>query len=428
MTKDSPIFYGWWIILAALGIMFVQAGTGFYSFGVLFKPLTEEFEWSRGVVSVAQSIFMVMAGVGGLVVSRLVERYRIERIVMVGSVVGGICWLLLSLTPNLWYLYALYFVIGAGMGGGAGFVPLGVVIANWFIRRRGTAMGIATVGIAMGAMLLTPLVGIIVENFGWRMAYIFNGLIVLAIGIPLALVLRTRPEDKGLLPDGDRPSEMMEEVILQSSTHYMESGSSQQNGGLTVWLRTLPMWLLCLGFALAHTAEISILVHEVPFITDMGIPVTAAAAALGFTGGMGGVGKITFGWLTDRLSTRYVVILCFLFQLVGALILMRTNTMAMVWLFVVIFGFAMGGMVTLMPLAIGDRFGTVAFGRIFGFVNLVVMLFSTAGPPFAGFMFDATGSYSTVLTTFAIAYTISVVAIYFTWGVGPRPLRSLRGR
>jgi len=186
--------------------------------------------------------------------------------------------------------------------------------------------------------------------------------------------------------------------------------------------------LLCFGFSFANIGELAILTHQVSFITDMGISVTAAATALGFTGGMGGIGKVTFGWLTDKISARYVTMLCFILQLVGVLILVRTHTMAMVWLFVAVFGFAMGGFVTLMPLAIGELFGTASFGVIYGFVHLMAIGCSTVGPPFAGFMFDATGSYSVVFTTFTITYTISVIAIYFAWGPDPRPMRHRRRR
>ena len=118
--KPPKVFYGWWIVVACLGIMFVAAGTGFYSFGVLLKPLMNEFGWSRGAASIAQSICLLMSAAGGLLVGKLVERHSIKKIVMLGGVVGGTCCLLLSLTTNIWYLYTLYFFFGLGVGGGAG--------------------------------------------------------------------------------------------------------------------------------------------------------------------------------------------------------------------------------------------------------------------------------------------------------------------
>ncbi len=430
MTRGKRPFYGWWITAAAFGVFFVMAGTGFYSFGVLLKPLMNEFGWSRGTVSIAQSIYLLMAAASGLLVGKLGERYSVRKIVLVGALVGGASFLLLSLTANLWYLYTLYFFLGIGLGGGAGLVPASVAISKWFTRRRGTAIGIATAGIALGAMILVPVIATIAQSFSWRTSYLFMGLVVLVVDIPLAvLVLKTGPEEMGLLPDGDRMPDRMLELKEDpkadpSTINAVASISSPERSGRATWLRSLPLWLLCLGFTLAQIGEMSILIHEVSFITDIGISAAAAATAFGLTGGMGGIGKIAFGWLTDKVSVRYVTMLCFVLQLAGVLILMRSSTMTMVWLFVVVFGSSMGGMVTLMPLAVGDLFGTANFGVIYGFVHLVVVGCATVGPTFAGFIYDATGSYSIVFTTFAIMYAISVVTVYFAWGFNPRPIRS----
>lgn len=408
--------------------MFVQAGVGFYSFGVLLKPLMNELGLSRGMVSVAQSIFLFTGAAIGLFLPRLVERYGVKRIVLLGAVTGGTSFFLLSLMNSSWHLYILYCFLGLGLGGGAGIIPPAMAISNWFLRRKGTAMGIAMAGIALGAMILAPLVGLVIEGFGWRTAYISMGLVVFIVDIPLALlVLRMSPQEMGLLPDGDKPREIMEVPTGESpGTPVAKSTGAPEQRSSSIDFKSLPLWFLSIGLALAHIGESSILTHEVPFITDIGIPVTMAATALGFTGGIGGIGKVTFGWLADRLSTRYVLILCFGLQLVGVLILLRTHTMAMVWLFVVVFGFAMGGVVTLIPLAVWNRFGMSNFGVTYGFVNFVATIGSTAGPLFAGFMFDATGSYSVVFTIFAITYAVSIVAIYFTWGRGPRPIRNLK--
>ncbi len=425
MVKGRGIFYGWWIIATGFLILFLGAGIGFYSFGVLLKPLMNEFGWSRGVASLGQSIYFFSSGVTGFFVGRLVGRYSVKKIVFIGAGVSGICFLLLSLTPDLWYFYLLYFVIGSGMGG-AGMVSVMVTISKWFTRKRGTAMGIATAGIAVGAMVLTPTVGMVVENFGWRVAYLFLGSIVLLIDLPIAaFVLRANPEEMGLLPDGDQLAVAKPNATTKlPATNRIGTATGAGQVGLSSALRSLPLWLLCLGFGLVQLSEMSIMLHEASFITDMGIPVTTAAAALGFTGGVGGLGKLAFGWLADKLSTRYVTILCFAVQLAGVLILMQTNSMAMVWLFVVVFGFSMGGAVTLIPLTIGDIFGATSLGTLFGLVNLVVSLCSLFGPSLAGFIFDARGSYDLVFIIASILYIISITAVYFAFGANPKMVKS----
>ncbi len=421
--KSGRFFYGWWIIAAALCFTFVMAGTGFYSFGVLLKPLMNEFGWSRGAASMAQSIYLLMAAFAGFVVAKLVERHSVRKIMLLGAIIGGTSWLLVSLTFSLWYMYIMYVFVGLGLGGGAGLIPAVVVVSNWFSKRRGTAIGIATAGVALGAMILVPSIGFIAENFGWRMSYLFMGLLVLIVDVPLALFLvKDHPADVGLLPDGDDPS-----TVSGAVSGVVHSGHTRAYGGAaqevqSSWLKSLPLYGLCLGFTLAQVGEMSIVTHEIPFITDMGISATAAAAALGITGGVGGIGKVVFGWLTDKISSRYVTIVCFGIQLIGLLILMQTRSMVMIWLFVALFGFGMGGMPTLMPLAVTELFGMASFGVIYGFVHFIVIGVSTIGPPFAGFIYDATGSYAFAFTVFAITYFISLIAIYFTWGVSPRPL------
>ncbi|MFH1382193.1 MAG: MFS transporter [Chloroflexota bacterium] len=424
-AKRPRIFYGWWITLASLGITFIAGGTGFYSFGILLKPLIAEFGWSRGSASVAQSIYIIVAAASGLLVGKMLERYGAKMTVIIGATITGISWFLLSRTTTTWYLYSMYFFVGFGLGIG-GLVAVGVLIANWFTRRRGTALGIAMAGLALGAAILVPLVGFITEKYGWRIAYIFMGIAVFAIDIPLALILKTKPEEMGLLPDGETRSELNTAAIKAVSSAPPKPTSPPKRGGMPPWLTSLPLWLLCLSFTLAQIGEIAIITHEASFFVDMGIAATAAASALGFTGAMGGVGRLVFGWLVDRMSTRYVVLLSFAMQLAGVLILMQTQTMATVWLFVFVFGFSMGGLVALMPLAIVDLFGRTSFGTIYGFVHFVVISLSAAGPSLAGFIFDATGSYSLVFVIFAVTYAVSLVVVYFTWGADPRPLRNLR--
>jgi MFS family permease len=431
LMRVFQLFHGWRIVVAALVMMCVQAGTAAYSFGVLFKPIMYEFGWSRGTTSIAQSIFILMGGISGLLIARLIGHINIKTLVFLGAVIGGTSFLLLSRVTNIWHLYLLYFFVGIGLGGGAGFVPIAIIISNWFTRRRGMAMGIASAGIGLGAMVLAPLIGYAIQFFGWRMTYILMGLLVFAVDIPLALlVLRMKPQEMGLLPDGEEPLRTREAALVEESSrnHSMESTDKLEHGGIAIWTKSWPFWLLCLGFALAQIGEVSIVIHEVPFLTDMGIPAGIAAGALGLTGGIGGIGKVTFGWLADKLSLRYVTILCFTLQLLGVLILLRVHSVAMVWLFVVEFGFGMGGMTTLLPLAVGDLFGIASFATVYGFVQLLVIGVSTAGPSCAGFIYDATGSYSIVFTIFSILYIMAIIAVYFAWGINPGPVRSLRKR
>ena len=424
MIRGPRLFYGWWIVVAALGLTILTTGLGYYSYGVFFKPLMGEFGWTRAATSVAQSIYSIMYGAAGLLAAKLIERYSITKIVFLAVLIEGTSFLLLSLTSNLWYLYIVYFLVGLGSGG-VGTVILATVVSNWFIKKRGMAIGITTAGMSLGALLIVPIVGFIIEGSGWRLAFVFMGLLFYVVGIPLALfVLKKSPEEMGLLPDGEGQSNTRKVTVEANS--LISSTTGTEKGRMTTLLKSLPLWVLSAGFFLAYAGENAILVHEVPFATDMGVPATAAAVALGFTGGIGGIGKVALGWLTDKLSTRYVVLICFTIQIVGVLILMQTKTMAMLWLFVVVFGFGMGGAAALVPLSVGDRFGIATFSIVFGIINFLGNIGSAVGPYFAGYVFDITGTYSFAFATFIVTYIVAIMLVYYAWGLNPRPIKSLR--
>lgn len=421
------IFYGWWVVLASLGILAVQAGTGFYAYGVLMKPLMAEFGWSRGITSMAQTIFLLCMSIGGLFAAKYIQKWGVKKVAFIGALVNGSGFLLLSLTPNLFFLYTIYILVGLGSGW-TGMIPVGVMISNWFNRKIGTAMGIATVGIALGALVLVPLIGLVIEHLNWHVAYLFMGFMVFAIDIPLVLfVVKLSPAEKGLYPDGDK---FLEALQVDTNTSIVDGTvkpiSSPKAEGFRGWIGNPFLWLVSLGFLFCNIGEMAILTHEVAFITDMNISTTIAAVAFGFTGAFGAIGKLGFGWLTDKLSTRYVTILCFALQMVGVLILMRVNSIVMVWLFVVVFGIAMGGVATLLPIAVNDIFGKVNFGVIYAFVHLLVMGGATAGPPLAGFIYDTTDSYYVAFIVFLATYFLSIVFTYLAFGLNPRPIKNLR--
>jgi MFS family permease len=421
------IFYGWWIVLASLGILAVQAGTGFYAYGVLMKPLMVEFGWSRGITSVAQTIFLLCMSVGGLLAAKYIPKWGVKKVAFIGALVNGSGFLLLSLTPNLLYLYIIYILVGLGSGW-TGMIPVGVMISNWFNRKIGTAMGIATVGIALGALVLVPLIGLVIENLNWHVAYLFMGCVVFFIDVPLVLfVVKLSPAEKGLYPDGDKPPETSQlDTVTVAANGTEKLINSPHTEGSTSWIGNPFLWLVSLGFLFCNIGEMAILTHEVAFITDMSISATVAAVAFGFTGAFGAIGKLGFGWLTDKFSTRYVTMLCFALQMVGVFILMRVNSIVMVWWFVAVFGIGMGGVATLLPIAINNIFGKTNFGVIYAFVHLLVMGGSTAGPPLAGFIYDTTNSYSIAFIVFLATYFLSIVFTYFAFGLSPRPIKNLR--
>jgi sugar phosphate permease len=413
-TISKPkLFYGWRIVAVSLAVLFVTLGLGYYSFGVLFGPLIAQFGWSRAALSGAMSIFMLAWGLACPLVGRLTDRYGPRRLIISGATVLGACFCLLSLTDNLWQLYVLYGCAGIASAA-CSEIPTSVVVSNWFRKKRGIAMGITTTGIDFGGLLLAPSATLLILSYGWQTTFFIMGLLTWAVVIPsVALVMRTKPQDVGLLPDGEIRVDVPKanDLFLQQNGDASGKNSNLRNKLTAVPSTTRELWLTGFAFGLFSFGIIGVITHEVPFIVDMGVPSTTAATALGLTGGIGVVGKLCFGYFADRISTKWVMLACSALQMAGVLILMRSTSLGMVWAFVIVFGFARGAVNTLRPLFIGEFFGMGYFGRTFGLTELVRRFGAAAGPFVLGYIFDATGSYYYGFIIIVAAYLVGMVAL-----------------
>ena len=409
-TKNRKVFYGWWQVGACFFLLFLTSGAGFYSFGIFIKPLEEAFGWSRTSISLTMTISFVLGGIVAPVIGRWADTYGPKKIMPLSALAFGVCLLLGSFTNSLWYFYAIYALMAVGQAGMAA-VPISTVLARWFVRRRGTAIAIAMVGIAAGGLVLAPLVGLITSHFGWRVSFVFLGLLVWAVALPITLfVIRGSPAEMGLLPDGDEPVTTVD-PLPASQTATSVAAAAPRGWALATVLRTGAFKWTAAAFALAAMAQLGVLQHQVPFITDIGISESAAATALGLTAGMGGLGKLCFGRLSEILPVRYVAALSFGLQALGVLILLNTHTMAMVWVYVIVFGFGMGGIAVLLPLIVGELFSLAYFGVLFGALALAQTPGAAIGPVISGMTHDHLGTYHPAFIGFIGVYMAAIVAV-----------------
>lgn len=429
-SRRSPIFYGWWIVAVSLMVMIVHAGAGFYSFARLNTVLADALNTGLGVVTGAVSVYLLVLGVTAPLVGKLTDKYGPRRVILAGGLITGVGLMLLGLTSSVWQLYLLYAVVGIGLSG-AGVVPVSAAVSRWFTRRRGLAMGIAIAGIALGAFLLVNFTHRITVNFGWQWAFFGLGLLSFILIIPGTwLVMKTRPQDMGLLPDGAKPVAEVLPNPAAAPPQPVESAAAAAEKSWTVAtaLKSLRYWLVLVAFFLVGIPIAGVLQNQFNIFTDMGMAPAVAAVALSLTGGIGGIGKVGFGFLADKITPKSAAILCFALQAVGLAVLVamglsiltQTQTVAMVWLFVIVFGFAMGGQIALQPLVTGQFFGLASFGAIFGGVALAGALGAALGPVLAGRIFDVTGSYQWPFAIFLAAYILSVVALLLTRRAKPK--------
>ena len=417
--KNEKIFYGWWIVGVCFLMLFMYAGAGFYSFSIFIKPIEAEFGWDRAAIALTISIYLLMGGVTGPLIGKLIQRLDIKTIMTIGAIGSGVCFMLVSMTQSLWYFYAVYALL-ALFNGGIGIVPVSNLIGRWFDARRGTATGLAMTGIAVGGLVLAPVVGPITSLWGWKSAFLFIGGLVLVLALPaILIIIKDDPAEVGCRPygsDDDTPPgqrEAKEDMDpAGAGAHIWTSGEA---------FRSRAFRWMAAGFFAAPLAQMGVLQHQVPIIMDAGISETMAATALGVTAGMGAVGKLVFGRISEKMPMQWVFALCFGIQGFGVLLLLHAGSVAVLYTYVLVFGFAMGGFIVIMPLAVGQRFGLAAYGVIFGALWLIQTLGGGLGTYLAGLIYDFVGSYEQVLYAFAALYFFAVVALYMACVIKETP-------
>jgi len=295
--RRPRVFYGYWLIVVTFIFLVLCIGCGSFAFSLFVRPLEASFGWGRGQVMAGFTIFFVTMGVASPLIGRFVDRYGARPVIPVGAVIMGLGFVLVSRMSHLWLFYLSYAIIGIG-GAGIGQVPCSAIISNWFKKRRGTAIGLMSAGVGAGGFAIAPVVGWLIPEFGWRTAYLSMAFMVWAVAIPLSLlVVRTRPAEIGLYPDGDsKPPELRAGAAGRAS----EAPSFT----LKEAARTSTFWLVAVSYFFGCFSSMGLTQAPVPFLEDIGYPTQMAAAAIGMMGVGSAVGKAVFGWLCDRMQPK----------------------------------------------------------------------------------------------------------------------------
>jgi sugar phosphate permease len=410
-SRDRKAFYGLWVVAGCFVLLFLFAGAGFYSFSIFIKPLEGEFGWSRSQISLAMSIYMIVHGLAGPFIGHATEVYGPRKVMTLSALMSGACFILVSFVSSLWSFYLAYTLLSLGTTG-IGFIPASSVLARWFVRRRGTAIGFAMVGIAVGGFVMAPLVGFIISRSDWRTAFVFMGFLVWLLALPVTLfVIRGSPAEMGLLPDGDDPGT---EEEPEQSEPAPPTAPAEEGWPLRAALRTSTFFWIAAAFFIGPLGQMGMLQHQVPLIMEAGFSNAMAATALGFTAGLGGLGKLCFGRISELVPFRLAVMLCFGLQALAVLVLFNAQSIAMVWIYVALFGFAMGGVIVLLPLAVGHFFGLASFGVIMGTLSLILAVGNASGALLSGVIYDLSGSYHYAMIACMGFYLVAILSIFLT--------------
>ncbi|MBI4216742.1 MAG: MFS transporter [Chloroflexi bacterium] len=405
------IFFGWWIVAGGFTIAVYAMGTVMYGFGAFFTPVIVEFGWSRAATSVAMSLRSAEAGFIDPVLGMAIDRLGPRKVMVFGAIVTCLSFLWMSTMDSLFSFYGASMVLAIGFACINGLPPQ-VAVANWFHRYRSRAMGILIVGNGVSTFLV-PGVVLVIALFNWRIAMVLVGLGFLVVGIPAALFMRHHPEPYGYFPDGEKPASGFEGEAADVVGHGHGHGSGA-GGGLTAReaLRTPAFWLLSVGFGIGLSSLTAVTLHAIPFMESIGLERGTAAFVVSAMGAVSIVGRLGFGWLGDLYSKRYVIVVCFLLQVVGFMVLVLMNEMWMLGIWVLIYAPGYGGSIPLRPAITADYFGRKAYGTISGLMMAASVIFSFASPIFAGWIYDTTGSYRVAFLVFAFLAALGVPFIF----------------
>ena len=384
------MYYGWWIVVASMGALALAGAVYWQGFGLFFLPLAREFSTGRAALASAYSVSQVEGGLLGPVGGYLSDRFGPRRMMVIGVGVTGVGYLLLSRVDTFLGFY-LVFVLVVSLGVSVGIrVPTLVVTNNWFVQKRGIALGLMSSGTGLGGVFV-PWLGWLIARLGWRNAAAIVGVVVWCVGLPIAAVLRRRPEEYGLRPDGRTEPAAERQAAPQQSSYVRARAEATYNLGQA--LRTRVFWSLALAFGLRQFAVGAVGVHMVPYLIGAGTAPEVAATILGLAATTSVVGRLGFGWLADRVEKRYVAAVTMGLVGLGSLVLAYVSAWWHIVFFVLFYAVGWGGGVPLMYAIRGEYFGRRAYGSISGSMDGVQMFGLVGGPVISGFIFDRTGSY-----------------------------------
>ncbi len=425
LARRLPFFYGWLVV----AVVFVTMALGVNArtaFSLLMPPVLAEFGWDRGVTAGAFSFGFLVSAVLSPTLGRLMDSRGPRTVMLLGVAVTGAGLLLATLTTQPWHLYAtLGVLVGAGSVA-LGYTGQTLFLPNWFARRRGLATGIAFAGVGAGSIVMMPWFQGVIETAGWRAACWTLGIVVVLVAGPLNLLLRRRPEDLGLTPDGDPESAV-------TTASGVKKNVVDQAWAATDWtlaraLRTARFWWVGIGYFGALFAWYAVQVHQTKYLVEVGFSASQAAWALGAVSLVGIPGQIALGHLSDRMGREIVwAISCIGFVLTYLLLLALAGTpsLPLLYLMVGVQGVLGYGMTSVVGAIPAEIFEGKHYGSIFGTLMLGAIAGGAAGPWALGALYDATGNY---VAGFWLSLAFAVVSMLAIWRASPGKVRAVAGR
>jgi MFS family permease len=386
------VYYGWVIVAVAFLAVAVSFGPVIvFTFGIFLRPISEEFGWTRGEVSLAFSVAALTVSLVSPLIGRLTDRFGPRPVVLVCASVYSAAFASLSwLSAALPQLYATYFVIGLA-GNGATQLPYSRAITEWFDRRRGVALALMMTGVGAGIVIMPLLAQSLIDSRGWRDAYLILGAVMFAAAVPLPALLLRRKET----PHGSAAGI----AVLQGATVREAIRSPAFRG-------------IVLGFFLFSLSLNGCVAHLAPLLSDRGLSAQQAALAASILGGFTMAGRLLTGWLLDRYFAPRVAAAFFVVAALGVATLLLPVTQLTAWTAAALIGISMGAEADAMPYLISRYFGLRSFTELFGYTFSAYAIAGALGPGLMGLSFDHFGDYQLTLAGLALAIALGAAVMF----------------
>ena len=417
-TRSSPLkrpklFYGWVIVLiAATGGVFTL-GTGLWSMGAFVIPMEEDLGWNRTTLFAGLTIRALAAGAMAPFIGPVFDTRNGPRLLTIGSaVILGVSLIGMRWVDEVWLYFLLFGGVGALANVTSGIVLIEAVVPKWFIRQRGRAVAMASMGGVLGPIF--PLaIQWAISAYGWRDAWVAMGIVSIVVLLPLAFLVRTNPEDMGLRPDGDSPDE------VRSSPRRVRAASPAVDLTRRQVFRTGSFWVLILTFSITSLGVQGFISNWLPHFQDIGFTGDYGAFALTVFGIAVLPARFFWGYLADLYSVRHLLLVQHILTALTVLLLLNIGNFAMLMVFSVLVGLAYGGYVPLQRLIYPIYYGRAHLGAIRGSMRPAITLASAAGPLVIAGIYDIQGSYTPAF--WLVMGTWLVAGLLFLLARPPRP-------
>lgn len=403
-TNKKQFYYGWVVLVVCLVLITMTYGIRF-SFGVFFKPLEQDFGWTRALTSGIFSVYMILGSLFAILGGWVADRYGARKLFMVMGFFAFLGLALTSQAHELWYILLSYSLLVA-IGTGPTYAVTTSIATRWFTKRRGLALAIVTSGVGLGSILMAPVAAYLIENYGWRFSFVVIGLIALIIIIPCSLFFKKAPNDATALSE-DKNQRAPD---LNSS-----EGQQKETGGfsLSQALRSRNFGLIASIWFFYSFCLFTVMTHVVPHAIDLGIAPIQAASILSISGFVTIPSRILTGIASDKLGRKPLALISALLMAAALLWLIFSSSLWMLYLFAAVFGAAYGGLSPSSTAIVGDTFGVRNIGVIMGVLEVGWVFGAAIGPALAGYIFDTTGNYFLAFLFGVLAALIIAVLVLF---------------